>query len=204
MKDCVDCLTPKPLTEFRKKPSCKDGHEPRCKDCRNIRYNKADPVRVFKKIYNSQILHSQRRGHTPPQYTLEEFLLWVDAQPNSVQLWDTYRDSNYNSTLKPSVDRLNDSFGYSLDNIQLISWNENRNKGAKAKMAGEMSSARPVAAYNLDGTHHKNFTTTSEAARYVNASTSGIISVANGVPIKDGRGNLYLPKTCKSYIWAWL
>lgn len=204
MKECIDCCITKYKTEFRAKASCKDGYEPRCKECRNIRYNKADPMRVFKKIYHAQTLHSITRKHNPPQYSLEELLHWVDLQTNSLKLWDDYVKSSYKNSLRPSVDRLDDSLGYTLDNIQLVTWGENRAKGAKTKMAGEMSSARPVAAYNLDGTHHKDFCTTSEAARYVKGKPYGIHTVANGIPVKDGRGSLYQPKTYKSFTWKWL
>ncbi|AHB79472.1 endonuclease VII [Shigella phage pSb-1] len=203
MKICKDCGETKDLTEFVPKSSCKDGYEVRCRKCRALRYNKADPVCMFRKTYLTQLTHSIKRGHPPPSYSLEDFYEWLDKQPNIHQLWDDYVASNYAKDYKPSVDRINDHKPYTLDNIQLMSWKENRDKGARSKKEGNIATAQPVIAYHLDGTFYKEFATTAEAARHVSGRTWGIITVANGIPVKDGRGHIYNPKTYKGFKWAW-
>jgi hypothetical protein len=205
MKTCVDCSTQKPYSGFHTRPSCKDGYDVRCTECRNLRYNKADPTRVFKKLYNSQITHSKTRGHPAPNYSFEELLAWVDLQPNTHSVWDAYVASGYKTKLKPSLDRLDDYQGYSLTNIQLTTWGENKAKYcAHAKAGINTKNCRPVSAYSLDGQLHQTFHSTIEASRQVGGNTSGIINVANGVPIKDSRGHMYQPRTYKGFIWKWV
>lgn len=205
MKICKDCGKTLPLSNFRPKPSNKDGLETRCKDCRNIRYNKADPHRVFAKIYERQVHHSVSRGHPPPAYSLEQLIAWADAQPQLYQLWQDYVASGYQTKLRPSCDRKDNSRSYELSNLDLMTWQENRARGARDKKAGTLNAnQRAVAAFNADGTLHREYSSIMEAVRAVDGSMWGISSVANGVPIKDGRGALYTPRTYKGFVWKWI
>lgn len=204
MKTCTDCNEALPLSNFHKKQRNKDGLDIRCKDCRNTRYNKADPRRVFAKIYNSQVTHSVTRGHPAPAYTLDELKTWVDEQPNAHHLWETYVASGYDRGSKPSVDRIDDSKPYTLDNILLTSWKKNHQKGADSKRTGDIQVGhKPVAAYSKDGKLHRKYGSINEALRDVGGSMWGITSVANGEPVKDGRGKLYTPRSYKGFVWKW-
>ena len=204
MKPCKDCKKTLPLDAFRPKASNRDGRESRCKECRNIRYNKADPHRVFRKIYERQVIHSIRRGHPAPDYTLEELVAWADQQPQLVQLWQDYVASNYETSLKPSCDRKDNSKPYQLDNLEIVTGAENRARGARDKQAGNPNAGqRPVAAFNADGTLHREYHSIMEATRDVKGRMWGVVSVANGVPVKDGRGTPYTPKTYKGFAWRW-
>ena len=204
MKECSDCHEIKCLTKFRPKPSGKDGYEIRCMDCRNQKYNKDNPLRVARKIYNSQISHSVTRGHPSPNYTFDQLLDWLDKQPSLLGIWRAYEKSGYQSDLRPSVDRLNDSKAYTLDNIQLMTWGENRSKGANDKKNGINNSCnRAVKAYTPDGMLHKEYHSIMDAVRDLDARMWGIVSVANGKPVKDGKGKLYMPKTYKGFVWKW-
>lgn len=200
---CKDCGEVKDLSQFVPKASCTDGYEVRCRSCRVLKYNKADPVKMFKKTYLSQVDHSVTRGHPPPAYSLEELYDWLDNQPNIHELWDAYVTNNYAKDLKPSIDRIDDLKPYTLDNIQLLTWKENRDKGAKSKKEGIIGKHKPVIAYHLDGSFYKEFVSTIEAARHVSGRAWGITTVADGIPVKDGRGKLYNPKTYKGFTWAW-
>lgn len=204
MKICKDCNENKPFTQFVPKASCKDGYELRCRQCRTIRYNKADPIKAFKKIYLSQCTHSVTRGHPQPTYTFDQLLDWVDKQPNALRIWDMYVKSGYASDARPSVDRLNDNLPYTLDNIQLLTWSGNRAKGANDKKQGVNNSCnRAVIAYNLDGTIYKKYYSISQAMREIGGNSWGIVTVADGKPVKDGRGKLYIPATYKGLKWSW-
>jgi hypothetical protein len=203
MKTCKDCDKELPLSSFRLKTSNKDGHETRCKPCRNIRYNKADPNKVFAKLYHTQITHSISRGHPSPTYTLDELKSWTEKQPQAASIWQTYVDSGYDNPLRPSIDRIDDTKGYALDNIQIMTWGENRKKGSVSKQAGDILTAKSVVAYSKDGKMLKKYPTISEAARDIGGASWGIVSVANGEPVKDGRGKFYHPKTYKGFKWKW-
>jgi len=205
MKTCSDCNKTLPINHFHKKPRNKDGYDIRCKDCRNIKYNKADPRRVFAKIYQSQIDHSISRGHAAPDYTLDELKDWVDQQPNAFQLWEDYVRSGYDRWCRPSVDRIDDNSPYTLSNIQLLTWKENHQKGATAKKDGTLNANQtPVAAYTKDGALHKEYHSVAEALRDIDGSWWGIATVANGEPVKDGRGQYYTPRSYKGYVWKWI
>ena len=112
MKTCKDCGKDLPLSSYRPKASNKGGHETRCKDCRNIKYSKADPRRVFSHIYKSQINRSIIRGQPLPTYTLEELKNWVDDQPKAWEIWEGYVSSDYKNSLRPSIDRLENTKRY--------------------------------------------------------------------------------------------
>jgi hypothetical protein len=202
MKICKDCQKFLPINDFRLKPSNKDGRETRCRACRNFRYNKQDPLKVFKQMYYSQVVRSVDRGHPAPAYTLDQFYHWLDAQPNLPALWDAWVASGFSKDLRPSVDRLDDYKPYTFDNIQLITWRENLIKGAHYKKIGLNNKAnKPVTAYHLDGTIYKTYHSIIEAARQVGGNMWGVWSVAHGKPITKSDGTTYQPRTYKGFVW---
>jgi hypothetical protein len=208
MKVCKDCGQSKHLDQFRPKLSNKDGAETRCKICRNIRYNKSDPTRVFKQIYNNQILHSVIRDHPAPTYSFATLLTWVDQQANAFAIWNAYVASKFDTSLRPSIDRIDDSLPYYIGNIQLMTWGENKAKSYQSRQLGLIKGGpggqRPVASFNEDGSLHKTYISIMEAVRDVKGRMHGIASVANGKPVKDGRGVYYQPRTYKGFIWKWI
>lgn len=207
MKLCCDCNTSKPFLDFVAKKSCKDGYEPRCRRCRDIRYKKSSPQLLCKKIYLTQVSNSIKRGHPLPTYTLEAFIAWVIQQANFEALYAAWIISGYEKDLAPSADRTDDALPYALSNLTLMTWGDNRAKAARSKLANELwSNHRPVAAYHLDGALHCEYPSVSEALRLLGLSAKsshGISSVANGVRVKDGKGFLYMPKTYKGFVWKW-
>jgi hypothetical protein len=202
MKTCCDCQQTKPFSEFVPK---RNTYEPRCRKCRTIRYNKADPAKAFRKIYLSQVDHSATRGHLAPTYSYQDLIDWVDQQPNAQSIWDAYVASGYSKELKPSVDRIDNDKPYELTNIQLMTWAENQQKFATDRKEGRaVVTERRVMAIHPDGMPHKTYHSVMDAVRDINGHAYGISSVANGVPVKDGRGYLYQPKTYKGFIWKWV
>ena len=208
MKLCTDCNKTLPLSQFTKKASCKDGHEPRCKPCRSIRYNKSTPTLLAKKMFATQCLNSINRGHPLPTYSLQEFESWMVSQPNFNSMYSAWGDSGYPKDLAPSADRLDPNTPYSLSNLELITWQENRSRGANSKKNNELLvNHRAVAAYNKDGTLHKEYPSMAEAMREFGGKATqswGISSVCDGVPVKDGRGHYYTPRTYKGFTWKWM
>lgn len=207
MKTCIDCNNTKPFTDFVAKASCKDGYEPRCRKCRSIKYNKSTPELLCKKIYNTQLINSNKRAHAAPVYTLAELTQWMLAQPQFAELYAAWEAAGYPKNKAPSVDRLDDNSGYTLDNIQLLTWQANQLKGAAAKQANTLIvNHRAVVAYHRNGELYKRYPSMAEAMREFGGKASqsfGISSVCNGTPIKDGKGNLYTPKTYKGFVWNW-
>ncbi len=206
MKQCIDCLKTLPYTAFSKKASCKDGYNVRCKQCHTNKYKRGTLERVIKKIYLTQIDNSIKRNHPLPSYTLNELIDWVKQQDNWDDLYNTWIESNYDRMLAPSIDRLDSLLPYSLSNIRLVSWKVNQQQSADDKYYGtDTRTLRPVRAINKDGSIHKEYYSIKEAMRDINTSSyHGITSVADGKPIKDGKGNEYMPRTYKGYKWEWI
>lgn len=84
---------------------------------------------VLTAIYHSQKSSSKVRGHAPPAYSKSELGEWLTAQPMLTTLWGAWENSGYLSEFKPSVDRLDDTKGYSFSNIRLVTWAVNEAKG---------------------------------------------------------------------------
>lgn len=205
MKQCSDCNQIKPYSDFNKKSSGKDGYEIRCKKCRNIKYKKGSLEAVVRKIYLTQLSNSVKRGHVPPNYTLEELTNWVSKQPHWSNLYQNWKDSDYKRKLAPSVDRLDNSLPYSLSNIQLTSWEDNLNNANRDTKDNILQrNQRPVRALNKDGTVHKEYASIANALEDVDGHYWGISTVANGVKVKKSDGYSYTPRSYKGFKWEWV
>lgn len=207
MKTCCDCKKELSFDRFTTKKTCKDGYEPRCKTCRSIKYNKSTPELLVKKIYATQLINSKRRNHPAPAYSKKELLNWVIACPEFSLLWTNFVASDYQKSNIPSVDRIDVNQPYSLTNIRLTTWKENKQKGHKDRKENtQIVNQRAVSAYNKDGSLYKTFLSMSEAMRElggIGTQSWGISTVCNGTQVKDGKGSLYTPKTYKGFIWKW-
>ena len=69
---------------------------------------------------------NQRMGTS---YSLNQLTEWVVKQKKYHIMWKKWKESGYKNNLSPSIDRIDNQKGYSLDNIQLMTWKENNTKG---------------------------------------------------------------------------
>jgi len=188
MKKCIRCDEFKSIDEF--KPVAVNGSlykqngELRttkvCKECRAK--DKIDVYRGYytlpRRIYKDQIHSSKSRGHTLPKYTEEELVQWITSQPNYNELYITWVNSNYDKDKRPSVDRLNDTKGYSFDNIRLITWKENNSKEHQAHKVGKSlnDDLKETWQYSIDGVFVAKYISQAEAARQVKGADQRNIS----------------------------
>jgi len=91
---------------------------------------------VFTKIYSNQRNTSKVRGHNPPTYTKEELIIWLNDNGFD-ELYDNWVKSDYERYMVPSCDRLDDSIGYQLDNLRLVTWQENLDKANQDNRDGK-------------------------------------------------------------------
>ena len=78
------------------------------------------------KLYKGQKNSSVSRGHLPPAYTRDELVYWCMSQEIYHMLHYEWKESGFDSELAPSINRLDDRFGYSFNNIEIMTWAENR------------------------------------------------------------------------------
>ena len=58
----------------------------------------------------------------------EEFLDWVINNPSYTDLYNRWKESNFNQRLTPTIDRINNKGNYTLDNIQVLTKSDNLKK----------------------------------------------------------------------------
>lgn len=131
-KVCITCKEDKPVDEFYVRTKARGKYlQSSCKPCKKNLHR--EWVRTFsgqiRMTYLQMKGRCKRRGHIMPTYTLEEFDTWMMLSGYR-SLYDSWVDSDYDTKLQPSVDRLDNSRGYDLDNIRLVTWDEN-NKAKK-------------------------------------------------------------------------
>ena len=142
--------------------------------------------------YNSAQMHSgqrarsRKRGWKPPQYTLEELRLWLRSQPRYEALRIKYMITK-DKMDAPSCDRIDNSKGYSLDNMQLTTWRENKSRQWK-------DSRKVVLQYTMDGEFVAKYKSCIEVMELTGFHKSNIASVCN--PNKR-------EKSHKGFVWKY-
>lgn len=201
MKVCSICLTNLPLVKFDQQTTGKLGRRADCKECRK-RFVQSERG-LIKSIYGNQLLRSRRRGYKAPTYTEDQLVTWITQQPNFKSLYSAWVTSNYESELKPSVDRLNDYKSYCLTNIRLVTWKENNDKHHSDKLQGiNNKNSLAVDMLDMQGIFIKRFYSVSEAARQFNGIPSNIIGAINKrTYIRDGKEKITL--SAYNHLWRY-
>lgn len=133
MKICKRCGNNKNSRDYYEAKKNKDGLTGKCKECirLDVKNNKADYDKtekgVIRVIYKTQKSNSIKRGHPAPSYTKEEFKRWIYSN-GFKSIYDNWVESGFRKDCKPSVDRIDDFKPYSLDNISLVTWLDNRKR----------------------------------------------------------------------------
>jgi len=164
------------------------GVASKCKDCYYIQIQKwqKTPKGWASAVYTNQCNNSRRRGHPKPTYSRVQLLNW--AQFNGLDLllvrWSEY---GYAQKERPSVDRLSETEGYTLDNIQLVTWDENHTKNSIEVINGKSTPrTKPVRQLTLQGESIAEFYNIREASRKTGIRSSAISNVCVGRKNKTG------------------
>ena len=197
-KICKECKEELLTSKFDASPKNKGGFKPLCKKCLKV-YGVSTPKKVLSRIFSNQVINSNRRGHPKPSYTRQQLTDWALNQELFLTLHRVWLTNNCHRKGAPSIDRIDDDLPYTMDNIQIMSWEENSTKANKAIRSGKITySHKAVSAYLLDGSLFKDFVSTRDAARSI-APNSNETSVASHIGQAANNQN----KTCRGYVWRW-
>lgn len=206
MKSCSQCQQTLPLDAFDEQKTGRQGRRADCKSCRK-RFTRSMPGLV-KAAFSFQKQKSHLRGYALPNYSEQELLEWAEAQPQFPVMYRKWVDSNYATNLKPSFDRINDYISYRLDNLQILTWEQNNQKGYASQISGDNNKKNlAVDMLDMEGNFIERFHSVSEAARRFNGIPSNIIGaiIHRTVTRKkaDGSARTYNVTTAYGYRWRY-
>lgn len=182
MKKCIICKTLKEFKFFYKDKCRIDGYAIDCKECNNNRKRKHGRTKkgVVMNIFSTQKRSSKKRSHNPPSYTKQDLREWIFSQPLFHKLYDKWVDSGYLKYLKPSIDRKDDNIGYTIDNIQLMKWCENKQKSHDNMRSGKLKHGtnpqKKVLQFTKNNIFIKEYVSLNEASRQTAVFVSNISS----------------------------
>ncbi len=181
-KLCIACGKNKPSSEFYKNNATKDGLNYSCKKCsyRTKLKNKRTKNGLISKIFSTQISNSKIRNYPLLNYSIRELREWLLGQPLFHKLFNEWVESEYKKDLRPSCDRINDYKGYSLKNLQLMTWEENRLKGTVDRKNGiNNKNSKAVVGTHKDTGKRVEFYSMMEAQRTLNILACDISRCCN-------------------------
>lgn len=190
MQVCTKCGQEKEFTYFHKDISTATGYRKWCKKCR-ITYSRSKIGRI-RNMYLKQKGNSRHRGHPSPDYTVDSLIEWCLRQEKFHILHNTWKMQGFVKNLTPTCDRMYDNKPYTLENLQLLTWEKNKEKGESDRKSGKSitNQMEAVVQYTKGGEYVTEYPSIAIACREVNAGTSNMSGCCNGNR-----------KTCMGYIW---
>jgi hypothetical protein len=124
-KTCSHCGEDKPLSDFHNDKSSKDGLTYNCKKCiKEIFYEfrQQKPERV---IYYGMVKRSKKKGWDMPEWTPEDIRVKIEGccEVTGLPFNLDFTPSDHHcekSAFKPSPDRIDNSKGYTKDNVRWV------------------------------------------------------------------------------------
>ena len=179
-KICRRCKESKDISLFKQRKGKPDSYCKKCASEMQVEQSRTIDGLVTS-IYAKQRYRSNKKGWDLPDYSKEDFYAWVTSQQEFVKLYTNWVDSNYDTDKIPSVDRKDDNNPYTINNIQLMTWESNNKKGREDRVSGaNVKGSKPIYQYTLEGTFVKKFGSTSIAAREYNTSPQNLRACATG------------------------
>lgn len=136
---------------------------------------------LLAKSYSAQLDACRKRNHPAPNYSLDEFRSWVITQPIFDELYVAWVDSGYEKDLIPSTDRLDNSKSYSFDNLQIVTFKQNRENVYIDRKNGVVKTLdKVVIQLTKAGEKVAEYFSLAEAQRATGIFSQNISLVANG------------------------
>ena len=195
MKKCRKCKIKKSYSEYYSKKDSKDGLYSMCKICARAESLaiKRSKEGVITQLYSHQKSNSKKRGHLPPAYTKSDLRDWLMAQKKFHHMFHLWEVSGFDNMLIPSVDRLDNTKGYTFSNLELVVWKENKRRAHEDSKTTKLSTGNtkvPVIQLTKKGKIVASYISQHEASRITGIHRGNISSCC--------RGDI---KTAGGYIW---
>lgn len=182
---CKKCSSEKNIDDFPRNKNKNMGYGHTCKQCSSEqidRYYKTQNG-LISSIYNGQKKSCLYRGYEMPSYSKQELKEWILNNNCFDLLYKNWVSSQYLKDLRPSIDRLDDYKTYTIDNIQLITWKENREKLNIDKINGVNNKQSKAVVATIKGTNLSSiYYSIAEASRVLNINAKNIIFCCQNKP----------------------
>ena len=191
-KRCYRCGKSKPLEEFNKNKSKPSGHCDECRECKkelDTQYRRTE-FGLISGIYGSQKHTSKKRGHLAPNYSKAQLIDFM-YKNKYIELYTAWVSSGYAHNLVPSIDRVDRKLPYTLNNIQLVTWEFNEQKGREES---KETYSKRVQQYSRSGELLTIYPSIKEASRVTGLDPNTISENAKGL-----RKNFISP-----FIWKFI
>ena len=188
-KKCTKCGEVKDVGLFSPDNRNNNGLQSWCKECINRGVVAAQRTLVghIGVIYRQQKVSSLRRGHKQPSYPLGVLTEWAIGQRVYHAIHERWKNSDYDIELSPSFDRLNDSYGYSLKNIRIVTWRENRDRYYDDVVKGiNTKRCKAVMQFTKDGVFVAEYYSIAQAYRDTGVSRGAICEACKGLRVFAG------------------
>ena len=182
-KICSKCKIEKNSSSFWVRKERKGGLYSACIKCKTTAAlnKKRTKSGLVYSIYGDQLSTSKKRKHVPPSYTAEELFEFLTTNQEFNEIYNGWVSSGYKKMLRPSIDRNNDYLPYSFDNITVMTWQENMDKGHKDRVTGINNKMnKSVNQLNKDKTFIKNHHSMMQAERETGVSSGKICICCKG------------------------
>jgi hypothetical protein len=176
MKKCNKCNLVFVKSMFRKCKLVKSGLKPYCASCSkkmydNYRFSKRGVCMV---MYHGMRGSSKKRGHALPKFSHKEFLEWAISNTNFNSIYTSWITGGMHKDDKPSIDRLSDDFGYLFENMQIITFKENREKYYNQVREGVSGHVSKSVIVTFDNGDTREYHSSTEAANDLGLSQSAV------------------------------
>lgn len=184
-KICSLCTKLKNIDSFPRNKNNKDGLNSWCYECYKKKASSYSRTKsgVISKIYGHQKDNSVKRNHIPPCYSFNELREWCYAQEIFHEIYDSWVLNNFDSNLKPSIDRRDDYLPYSFENIRIITWDENNKKANRDRVNGiNNKNSLAILQFTLDNVFIAEYHSSKDAERKTDINHRHILNVCKKKP----------------------
>jgi hypothetical protein len=165
----------------------------------NLNYSRSI-TGLIKRIYAHQVRNCKHRKHPLPAYSSDELQDWFVNNTTAMQVYEAWKASDYDISLTPSIDRLDNSKSYTFSNIEAVSWQENYTRAHRDVSDNKLHNPTllngghtPVVQYDMEGHKVATYTSIKKAATSCAGIHQGISDCCRG-----------LKQSYKEHFWAYL